>query len=106
MLTQWLKGCGRRDVRSASAPSGPVRAHGALVIAAVTMLLGASAERRRLVVSGIEHPSVLERARHLEARGIQLTIVPVAGNGVVVLELLHEALASDVALVSSLMVNN
>ena len=43
MLTQWLKGCGRRDVRSASAPSGPVRAHGALAIAAVTMLLGASA---------------------------------------------------------------
>ncbi|HLB84781.1 MAG TPA: hypothetical protein VJK00_08610, partial [Steroidobacteraceae bacterium] len=43
MLMQWLNGLGRRDVRSASAPSGPVRARGAYALAAVATLLGASA---------------------------------------------------------------
>lgn len=70
------------------------------------VLLGASAERRRLVVSAIEHPSVLETARHLEARGIPLTIVPVDTDGRVDLDRLRQALTSDVALVSILMVNN
>ena len=37
-------------------------------------------ERRRLVVSAIEHPSVLETARHLEATGVPLTVVPVAAS--------------------------
>jgi len=43
MLMQWLKGFGRRDVRSASALSGCVRARGALALAAVATLFGASA---------------------------------------------------------------
>src|SRR5262245_53383905 len=38
------------------------------------ILLGASDERRRLVVSAIEHPSVLETAHHLEGRGILVTV--------------------------------
>ncbi len=66
----------------------------------------ASAARRRLVVSAIEHPSVLETARHLASRGIPLTIVPVDGDGRVDLDRLVAALASDVALVSVMHVNN
>ena len=45
---------------------------------ALTGLIEAAGEkRRRLVVSAIEHPSVLETARELERRGVPVTIVPV-----------------------------
>lgn len=63
-------------------------------------------ERRRLVVSAIEHPSVLETARHLAARGALLTIVPVQSNGRVDPAAIEEALGDDVALVSVMAVNN
>ncbi len=70
------------------------------------LLLAAPAERRRLVVSAIEHPSVLEAARHLESRGVPLTIVAVEPNGVVDPERLARELGPDVALVSLMWVNN
>jgi cysteine desulfurase len=62
--------------------------------------------RRRLVVSAIEHPSVLETARHLESRGFPLTIVPVEPDGVLDPARLERALGDDVALVSVMWVNN
>jgi len=62
--------------------------------------------RRRLVVSAIEHPSVLETARHLESRGVPVTVVPVDRDGIVDPDRLEAALGSDVALVSVMWVNN
>jgi cysteine desulfurase len=62
--------------------------------------------RRRLVVSAIEHPSVLETARHLESRGFALTILPVGSGGVLDPARLEAALGPDVALVSVMWVNN
>ncbi len=47
------------------------------------LLAGAVEGRRRLVVSAIEHPSVLETARHLEGRGVPVTVVPVDERGLV-----------------------
>ena len=70
------------------------------------VMLGATSERRRLVVSAVEHPSVLETARALEARGVPLTVVPVEPSGVVDLTRLRSALGPDVALVSIQYVNN
>jgi cysteine desulfurase len=70
------------------------------------VLLAAPPEKRRLVVSAIEHPSVLETARHLEARGFPLTIVPVDRSGIVDLVALRQAMGPDVALVSVMWVNN
>jgi len=70
------------------------------------LLLGAQGERRRLVVSAVEHPSVLETAHWLEARGVPVTVVPVDADGIVDLDRLRETLGSDVALVSIQMVNN
>jgi cysteine desulfurase len=70
-------------------------------------LLGdATGSRRRLVVSAIEHPSVLESARELERRGTPVTIVPVEPSGLVDLDRLAAALGDDVALVSVMWVNN
>jgi len=62
--------------------------------------------RRRLVVSAVEHPSVLATARYLESRGFPLTVVPVRANGAVDPEALAEQLGPDVALVSVMAVNN
>ncbi len=62
--------------------------------------------RRRLVVSAIEHPSVLATARHLEARGHALTVVPVQANGRIDPDELGAALGDDVALVSVMALNN
>ena len=65
-----------------------------------------SSGRRRLVVSAIEHPSVLETARHLESRGVPLTVVPVGPDGIVDPERVRRVLGDDVALVSVMWVNN
>ena len=67
---------------------------------------GEAGPRRRLVISAIEHPSVLETARHLESRGHPLTIVPVEPDGVLDPARLERALGPDVALVSVMWVNN
>ena len=75
-------------------------------LAAAADVAGAAAARRRLVISAIEHPSVLETARHLEARGFPLTVVPVGRDGVVDPARLEEALGPDVALVSVMWANN
>jgi cysteine sulfinate desulfinase/cysteine desulfurase-like protein len=69
-------------------------------------MAAAPPERRRLVVSAIEHPSVLVTARALESQGHPLTIVPVTPEGVVDLVALGAALGPDVALVSVMWANN
>ena len=62
--------------------------------------------RSRLIVSAIEHPSVLETARALEAEGRPLTVLPVDADGLVDPARLAEALGPDVALVSVMWANN
>ncbi len=66
----------------------------------------AEAGRRRLIVSAIEHSSVLEAARALEAEGFALTVLGVQPNGVLDPATLDAALGPDVALVSVMAVNN
>ena len=62
--------------------------------------------RRRLIVTAIEHPSVLETVRALEREGAGLTVLPVDSDGLLDPDRLQAALAPDVALVSVMAVNN
>jgi cysteine desulfurase len=62
--------------------------------------------RNRLVISAIEHPSVIEIARHLEAEGCALTVLPVTAAGLIEPATLAQSLGPDVALVSVMWVNN
>jgi len=55
-------------------------------------------ERRRIVVSAVEHPSVLHSARFLEKQGFALTVVPVDGTGRIDPEVFREALGEGTAL--------
>jgi len=66
----------------------------------------AEGARRRLVVSALEHPSVLETARTLEQEGVPLTVVPAGRDGIVDLDAMRAALGPDVALVSLMLANN
>lgn len=66
----------------------------------------AQADKRHLVVSAIEHPSVIEPARQLEAEGYALTILPVDEHGLVAIDQVRNVLQPDTLLVSVMAANN
>jgi len=53
----------------------------------------ADAGRRHMVVSAIEHKSVLEAAERMERRGWRCTVVPVDREGIIELEAVERAVA-------------
>ena len=63
-------------------------------------------ERRHLVTSAVEHPSVMQPMRSLEAEGWQLTVLPVDGTGRVRMEAAAHAIRRDTALISVMLANN
>jgi cysteine desulfurase len=70
-------------------------------------LLG-SAPRRggHLIVSAIEHRSVLRTAEHLAAQGCELTVLPVGAAGVVAADDVVRELRPDTFVVSVMLANN
>lgn len=63
-------------------------------------------QRPRLIISAIEHESVLETARDLEKDGVEVIYLPVNGEGFVDLRKLKEALDERTVLISVMYVNN
>ncbi len=66
-------------------------------------------ERRaapRLIVSAIEHESVLETARDLGREGVRVTYVPVSVRGIADLKKIKKSLTQETALVSVMYANN
>jgi cysteine desulfurase len=91
------------------------RAHEILFTACATesnnlAILGAAAsrarERRHLVTSAVEHPSVMGPMLHLRAQGWELDILPVDGAGCVDPARARSAIRGDTALVSVMLANN
>ena len=66
----------------------------------------AEASRRHIVVSAIEHQSVLEASARLEAAGWRRTVAPVHSDGRIDLDALRAAVTADTALVSVMAANN
>ncbi|MDO8664050.1 MAG: cysteine desulfurase family protein [Candidatus Liptonbacteria bacterium] len=62
--------------------------------------------RPRLVISAIEHESILETARELERKGVEVIYIPVSKKGIVDLEKLKESLNERTVLVSVMYANN
>lgn len=60
----------------------------------------------RIIISAIEHESVLETARDLEKEGVEIIIVPVSRKGIVDLKKLKESLNEQTILVSVMYANN
>lgn len=61
---------------------------------------------RRIIISSIEHPSVLETAEFLSQNGYEVIKIPVNENGIVNVEKITEAINSDTALISVMHVNS
>ena len=59
-----------------------------------------------IVVTAFEHHAVLDAARWLERRGLELTVVPVTPSGIVDPEAVAETVRSDTIVVSVMAVNN
>lgn len=59
-----------------------------------------------LITTQIEHPSVLESFKQLEAEGYLVTYLPVDETGCVSVDMLRDALCEDTILVSVMHVNN
>ncbi len=62
--------------------------------------------RPRIIISAIEHESILETARDLERDGAELIIIPVDSRGVVDVRRLEQALNERTVVVSVMYVNN
>lgn len=60
----------------------------------------------RIIVSPIEHESILETARDLEREGVEVVYLPVSREGAVDLEKLESALNEQTAIVSIMYANN
>jgi cysteine desulfurase len=63
-------------------------------------------DRKRILVSAIEHRAVLEPARMLEAEGFQVSVVPVDGQGRLDLHALAQHIDENLLLASIMLVNN
>jgi cysteine desulfurase len=62
--------------------------------------------RKQVVVSAIEHKSVLEGADRLSELGARVTIVPVSREGIIDLDALREVVNGETAFVSVMAANN
>ncbi len=75
-----------------------------------TALLGAAMQRKkrgkRIVTTAIEHPSVLETVKRLEAEGFEVVYLKPQADGTVSLDDLKKAINKDTILVSIMLVNN
>lgn len=61
---------------------------------------------RHVLVSEIEHPSVLEAAKQLMKNGFEVQWIPVNSDGVIIIDALKDLLRDDTVLVSVMHVNN
>lgn len=75
-------------------------------LAILGMVRNARGERKHLVTTAIEHPSVLEPCRQLEREGVAVTYVPVGPSGIVDADAIDRSLRAETVLVSVMHANN
>ncbi|MDP2737007.1 MAG: cysteine desulfurase family protein, partial [bacterium] len=63
-------------------------------------------QKLHVITSAIEHPAVLEPFYELEARGLEVTYLPVEKNGVINLETFKKAIKDNTVFVSIMYVNS
>jgi cysteine desulfurase len=66
----------------------------------------ANPQRRHIIITSVEHPSVLEVGKELKRRGLEVTFLPVNRQGELRIEDYVKALRKETLLVSIMMANN
>jgi cysteine desulfurase len=74
--------------------------------AAIMGTLEAFPEKRHLITTRVEHPAVLNLAKHLQKKGYRVTFLSVDSQGMLDIEELRASLTDDTALVSIMYANN
>lgn len=69
-------------------------------------IFGVARGRAHVITTSIEHPAVLQPCAQLAREGVEVTVVPVNGDGVVDPEEIRRAIRPDTALISVMHVNN
>ncbi len=97
-----LAGC---DAAEITFTSGATEANNIAIIGGARTALRATT-RRRVVVSAVEHRSVLEPAAHLQTLGFEVVLAPVDGRGCLDMHELDRLIDDNCWLVSVMAVNN
>ncbi len=83
--------------------SGGTEANNTAILGA---LAAAGGKKNHIIISAIEHPSVINPALRLKMAGAELTLIKPGANGVIAPAAVKEALRPDTALVSIMHANN
>jgi cysteine desulfurase len=70
------------------------------------LLLKKQTNRNRILISSIEHKSILEPAKFLAQRGFKVDLIPVTSQGIINLDKARKLITNDTALVSVQAANN
>ncbi len=65
-----------------------------------------SGRKDHIIVSEVEHPSVIAAAKHLESLGVKVTYLPINSEGIITAQSVRDNITSKTALVSVMWVNN
>lgn len=68
--------------------------------------LAKSSDRRHIITTNVEHPSIVEVLKQLEKNGFSVTYLPVNNDGVVTVEQVKHAITEETAFVTIMAVNN
>lgn len=94
------------DVAEVIFTSGATEANAIALIGTARAATRGGDPRRRIVVSAIEHKSVLETAARLAEDGFEIIMAPVLGSGVIDLPALEALCTPDTLLMSIMAANN
>lgn len=63
-------------------------------------------EKPEMIVSSVEHPSVIKAANYLRSQGAIIHFIPVSKDGIIDLDFIHSKLSNKTSLVSVMYANN
>jgi cysteine desulfurase len=86
--------------------SGATEANNLAIVGVANAALLAGDSRREVIVSAIEHKSVLASAQSLVRRGFKVTVAPVCPDGTIDTMALRDLVSDETLIVSTMAVNN
>lgn len=86
--------------------SGATEANNLAMMGVARAIRQIEPNRRKILISAIEHKAVIEPARELKREGFIVETIPVTSSGVIDLDALKRMSKDDLALASAMLINN